>query len=163
MNKTPEKKTSKDKTLDRAVAEGKLAINCHCTALRKATRNVSQYYDSVLAPCGLRSTQRSILNHIARAGTPVMGDLAASLVLDRSALLHNLKPLQRDGYVEVTVDEEDKRARRVSLTALGQAKLEASTKLWNLAQKRFEQVYGAENAEVLRTALRVLANTEFDS
>ena len=54
---------------------------CNGTALRKATRRVSQLYDSVLAPCGLRSTQRSILIHIARAGAPTMGDLAAALVL----------------------------------------------------------------------------------
>lgn len=153
----------KDAAAEQLAAEGKLASNCHCTTLRKATRNVSQFYDSVLAPSGLRSTQRSILNHIARAGRPVMGDLADSLVLDRSALLHNLKPLQRDGYVDITVDEKDRRARRVSLTPLGQAKLEASRKLWSHAQKRFEEVYGAEKAEALRTALGVLASTEFEA
>src|ERR1700758_603334 len=74
---------------------------CNGTALRKATRRVSQLYDAVLSPCGLRSTQRSILIHIARTGTPTMGDLAAALVLDRSALAHNLKPLERDGFVAV--------------------------------------------------------------
>src|ERR1700722_9546579 len=80
---------------------------CNGTALRKATRRVSQLYDAILAPCGLRSTQRSILIHIARAGTPTMGDLAASLVLDRSALAHNLKPLERDGFVGITADPRD--------------------------------------------------------
>src|ERR1700678_2698905 len=68
---------------------------CNTTALRKATRRVSQLYDSVLAPTGLRSTQRSMLMHIARAGEPAMGELAAALGLDRSALTHNLKPLER--------------------------------------------------------------------
>ena len=72
---------------------------CNNTALRKATRRVSQLYDSVLAPTGLRSTQRSILLNIARFGSPTMGELAASLVLDRSALGHNLKPLVRDGLI----------------------------------------------------------------
>src|ERR1700735_2720798 len=103
---------------------------CNGTALRKATRRVSQLYDAVLAPCGLRSTQRSILIHIARAGTPTMGDLAAALVLDRAALAHNLKPLERDGFGAIIVDPADKRSRLVTLTEQGNAKLEESRRLW---------------------------------
>ena len=68
------------------------SLICHGAALRKATRRVSQLYDAVLAPCGLKVSQHSILSHIARAGAPSMTDLARLLVLDRSALAHNLKP-----------------------------------------------------------------------
>jgi DNA-binding MarR family transcriptional regulator len=134
---------------------------CNGTALRKATRRVSQLYDAVLAPCGLRATQRSILIHIARAGTPAMGDLAAALVLDRSALAHNLKPLERDGFVIVVVDPADKRSRLVKLTALGQAKLEESRRLWQKAQHRFEVTFGAEQASALRRSLALIASSGF--
>jgi DNA-binding MarR family transcriptional regulator len=134
---------------------------CNGTALRKATRRVSQLYDSVLAPCGLRSTQRSILMHIARAGTPAMGDLAAALVLDRSALAHNLKPLERDGFVAVIVDPADKRSRLVTLTAVGTAKLEESQHLWRQAQHRFEATFGPEQASALRQSLTVIASATF--
>src|ERR1700742_1680919 len=58
---------------------------CNCTALRKATRRVSQLYDSALEPCGLRTTQRAILNQIARTDTPALGELAEVLVMDRGA------------------------------------------------------------------------------
>ena len=134
---------------------------CNGTALRKATRRVSQLYDAVLAPTGLRSTQRSILIHIARAGTPTMGDLAAALVLDRSALAHNLKPLERDGFVAVTVDRADKRNRLISLTTKGRAKLEESQRLWRLAQQRFEAVFGPEEASQLRQSLGRISSVEF--
>jgi DNA-binding MarR family transcriptional regulator len=134
---------------------------CNGTALRKATRRVSQLYDAVLAPCGLRSTQRSILIHIARAGTPTMGDLAAALVLDRSALAHNLKPLERDGFVAVVVDPADKRNRLVTLTAMGTAKLEESQLLWLQAQHRFEAAFGAGEASALRQSLAVIASAPF--
>ena len=134
---------------------------CNGTALRKATRRVSQLYDAVLAPCGLRSTQRSILIHIARAGTPTMGDLAAALVLDRSALAHNLKPLERDGFVAVVVDPADKRNRLVTLTAVGQAKLEESQALWRQAQHRFETTFGAEQASALRQSLAMISSAAF--
>jgi DNA-binding MarR family transcriptional regulator len=134
---------------------------CNGTALRKATRRVSQLYDAVLAPCGLRSTQRSILIHIARAGTPTMGDLAAALVLDRSALAHNLKPLERDGFVAVVVDSVDKRSRLVTLTAVGTAKLDESQRLWRQAQHRFEATFGPEQASALRQSLAVISSATF--
>src|SRR5580704_15335757 len=89
------------------------AGRCNGTAIRRAMRRVSQIYDEALALCGLRSTQK--LDGIARAGRPTMGELAASLVLDRSALAHNIKPLEREGLVEVVADEHDKRNRLVVL------------------------------------------------
>jgi DNA-binding MarR family transcriptional regulator len=134
---------------------------CNGTALRKATRRVSQLYDAVLAPCGLRSTQRSILIHIARAGTPTMGDLAASLVLDRSALAHNLKPLERDGLVAVVPDPKDKRSRLVMLTERGNAKLQESMGLWKQAQDRFEAAFGSEQARAMRESLALISSPAF--
>jgi len=135
--------------------------SCNGTALRKATRRVSQLYDAVLAPIGLRSTQRSILMHIARAGTPTMGDLAAALVLDRSALAHNLKPLERDRLVRVVVDPQDRRSRLVTLTEAGHAKLAESLALWQQAQSRFEEAFGEDRAGALREALAVIASSAF--
>ncbi|MEP9365767.1 MarR family winged helix-turn-helix transcriptional regulator [Xanthobacter sp. VNH20] len=137
------------------------AGRCNGTALRKAMRRVSQLYDSVLAPCGLKSTQRSLLIHIARAGTPTMGELSAALVLDRSALGHNLKPLERDGLVALVPDVQDKRSRRVVLTPLGKAKLDASMALWAQAQARFEAVFGHDEAAALRASLERIASPEF--
>lgn len=138
------------------------ATRCNGTALRKAMRRVSQLYDEVLAPCGLRSTQRSLLMHIARAGNPTMGELAEALVLDRSALAHNLKPLERDGFIEIVVDDKDRRSRRIALTTLGNAKLAESMKLWAQAQRRFEHVFGEEEARALRATLHRIASSQFE-
>jgi DNA-binding MarR family transcriptional regulator len=135
---------------------------CNGTALRKATRRVSQLYDAVLASSGLRSTQRSILIHIARAGAPTMGELAAALVLDRSALAHNLKPLERDGLVAIETDPEDRRSRLVRLTPLGEGKLADSMGLWQAAQDRFEAAFGPDQARGLRAALALIASDEFE-
>ncbi|KRC78567.1 MarR family transcriptional regulator [Achromobacter sp. Root83] len=134
---------------------------CNGAALRKATRRVSQLYDTVLAPCGLKVSQHSILVHIARAGTPSMTDLARAMVLDRSALAHNLKPLQRDGYVRMTRDPLDGRSRRVELTETGRAKLVESRRLWKDAQSRFEAAYGAQRAADLRRSLADIFSDEF--
>jgi len=134
---------------------------CNCTALRKATRRVSQLYDSALEPCGLRTTQRAILNHIARAGTPSMGDLAEALVMDRGALTHNLKPLQRDGLVKISVDPQDRRNRLIALTAHGRARLAESDALWARAQRGFEASFGVAKSASLRKALEYLVSEDF--
>jgi DNA-binding MarR family transcriptional regulator len=135
---------------------------CNSTALRKATRRVSQLYDAMLAPVGLRSTQRSILIHIARAGQPTMGELAAALVLDRSALAHNLKPLEREALIKIFVDPSDKRSKLVTLTSKGNAKLRASLHLWKEAQRRFEAAFGRDEALALRRSLALISSPQFD-
>jgi len=137
------------------------AGRCNGTAMRRAMRRVSQIYDEALAPCGLRSTQKAVLDGIARAGRPTMGELAASLVLDRSALAHNIKPLEREGLVEVVADEHDKRNRLVALTEAGRAKLAQSMPLWEEAQRRFERAFGEEKARVFRATLDYIASPEF--
>jgi DNA-binding MarR family transcriptional regulator len=134
---------------------------CNCTALRKATRRVSQLYDSALEPCGLRTTQRAILNHIARSGTPPIGELAEALVMDRGALTHNLKPLERDRLVEIRVDPKDRRNRLVALTAAGRARLEESAALWQRAQDGFEAAFGVAKSASLRKALEYLVSEDF--
>ena len=138
------------------------ATRCNSTALRKATRRISQLYDEVLAPSGLRATQRSILIHIARVEAPTMTELADALVLDKSALAHNLKPLERDGLVEIFVDESDRRCRRVRLSSMGQEKLRVSAKLWESAQRRFEHVFGEKEAQALRTSLHLISSGAFE-
>ena len=134
---------------------------CNCTALRKATRRVSQLYDSALEPCGLRTTQRAILGQIARSGTPPLGELAEALVMDRGALTHNLKPLERDGLVAISVDPDDRRNRLVALTAAGRARLAESEPLWKRAQGGFEAAFGATKSASLRKALEYLVSEDF--
>lgn len=136
---------------------------CNGAALRKAGRRVSQLYDEVLAPSGLLLSQHSILVHIDRAGEPTMGDLARDMVLDRSALSHNLKPLERDGLVALAIDPHDRRSRRITLTAAGRRKLAQSKALWVQAQQRFETAYGAQKAANLRKLLGEIYTDEFSA
>jgi DNA-binding MarR family transcriptional regulator len=134
---------------------------CNASALRKASRRVTQLYDAALEPCGLTITQRSMLVHIERAGSPTITQLARDLVMDRSALAHSLKPLERDAYVVQLPDATDRRSRRIELTARGRDKLAESNKLWRGTQTRFEAVYGAKRAAALRVALAEIFSDEF--
>src|SRR5260370_17231633 len=75
---------------------------CTCGSLRKASRRISQFYDTALAPVGIKSTQHSILSEVdrgSREGPVTMCELATAMVMDRSTLGHNLKPLDRHHLV----------------------------------------------------------------
>ncbi|MEP6567089.1 MAG: MarR family winged helix-turn-helix transcriptional regulator [Mesorhizobium sp.] len=135
---------------------------CNNALLRRATRKLGQFYDDVLAPSGLKATQQGLLYQIHVGGEPAMGAIAAALVMDLSALGHTLKPLIRDGFLETFADPGDRRIKRVRLTPLGLVKLDEAMKLWHVAQQRFEDLVGKEQAANLRTALDGIAALDFD-
>jgi DNA-binding MarR family transcriptional regulator len=134
---------------------------CNGSALRKAGRRLAMLYGVVLAPSGLRQSQHSLLAHIERSGGQTISALAADMVLDRSALSHNLKPMVRDGLVALERDAADARAKRVVLTEAGQAKLRETQALWNVAHVRFEHLFGEDKAAALRALLEEVYSEEF--
>jgi DNA-binding MarR family transcriptional regulator len=134
---------------------------CHCTALRKASRRISQLYDVALAPSGLKTTQRAILAQIGRSQPTTVGALAEALVMDSGGLAHTLKPLIRDGLVAADVDPQDRRNRLIRLTAAGRKKLKESDVLWDAAQRRFESSFGGARSEALREAMLLLVSDNF--
>jgi DNA-binding MarR family transcriptional regulator len=136
---------------------------CHCTALRKASRRISQLYDTALAPSGLKTTQRAILAQIARFEPTTVGSLAEALVMDAGALAHTLKPLERDRLVAIDVDPDDRRNRLIALTSLGRARLSESDMHWENAQRAFETALGRVESDALREAMRSLVSGEFAS
>jgi DNA-binding MarR family transcriptional regulator len=136
---------------------------CTCGSLRKASRRVSQFYDTALTPVGIKSTQFSILSEIERGsyfGPVTMCELAGAMVMDRSTLGHNLKPLERDDLVALRLSNDDRRKRFVELTKKGQAKLRKSRLLWQRAEGRFEKIFGKRSAAELRAVLLNIAGNK---
>jgi DNA-binding MarR family transcriptional regulator len=137
-------------------------LPCCATAMRKATRRLTQLYDDALERCGLRSTQFAILAELdfKPGDPPTMAELAKLLVMDRSALGHNLQPLLRDGLVALKDSPTDKRRRLVVLTPQGRAKMKVAVKLWNEAEQRFRAVFGPSRAAKLRATLLEIARDD---
>jgi DNA-binding MarR family transcriptional regulator len=135
---------------------------CSNASLRKATRRLGKLYDSVLEPSGVRATQYVLLTQIYDLDHPTMAELARSLLMDLSATRHSLGPLIRDRLVRLKVDPDDRRVKRVTLTAPGIAKLKHAMQLWQTAQARFERAFGEARAAKLRSELSVLTSDEFE-
>ncbi len=132
------------------------AAVCACFNLRKASRAVTQHFNAVLQPCGLRSTQFVVLV-VARAEEPVlMTRLAGALVMDRSTLLRNLKPLEKAGLVKRS-RIAGQRSHSVRLTAKGRRALETAVPLWQKAQESFVEKLGGVRFKSLLSALSAVA------
>jgi len=134
---------------------------CSCTALRKATRRISLFYDAALAPAGLKTTQRAILAQILRSQPTTVGKLAEALVMDSGGLAHTLKPLERDRYIATAIDPADRRNRLISLTPRGLEKLAETDALWAGAEAGFEAAMGPAKLAALRDALAFLVSDAF--
>jgi DNA-binding MarR family transcriptional regulator len=119
-------------------------------------------YDRHLAESGLTTGQYSILMEISRRGkdAPTLSTLAAALIMDRTALTHTLKPLERDSLVELRIDPSDRRARLVHLTERGRRKLVSARAAWSAAQDRFNQSFGSDQAKALRALLRQVERSD---
>jgi DNA-binding MarR family transcriptional regulator len=141
-------------------------LACTHTSLRRAARRLGQLYDDALAPVGLTSPQALLLSQIetltaADGEGPTLQVLATRLAIQISALTHALRPLVRDGLVEVRPDLRDRRSKHAVLTAPGMLRLQAMYKRWNAANCRFEAVLGSEAAATLRAIADRIASPDF--
>jgi DNA-binding MarR family transcriptional regulator len=134
---------------------------CNCLAIRQAARHVTQFYDQLFAPVGLRATQFAILSRLRRDGPMTINALAAALVMDRTTLGRNILPLQRDGLIEIVASASDRRRRELHLSAAGAEKFRQASECWAIAQTRFDAVFGSRRAAALRGLLREVVASEF--
>jgi DNA-binding MarR family transcriptional regulator len=135
--------------------------DCNCLAIRQAARHVTQFYDQLFAPIGLRATQYAILSRLMREGPMTINALAAALVMDRTTLGRNILPLQRDGLIEIVASPADRRRRELCLSPAGREMQRQASARWAVAQTRFDEVYGSERAAALRGLLREVVASEF--
>jgi TetR/AcrR family transcriptional regulator, transcriptional repressor for nem operon len=135
---------------------------CSATLLRKASRRLSSLYDSALAGAGLTTTQYALLVEIdrQRSAPPTLTELAEAMVMDRSGLGHGLRPLQRDGLVQLVRGDVDQRSRQIVLTDKGRARRELAAPYWSEAEAQFASTLDEEAAAEFRHRLIAIARNE---
>jgi len=126
---------------------------CACFNIRKAARAITQLYDDVLRPSGLRVTQFSILAVTRRLEPVTVTRLAEETVTDRTTLTRNLKLLAEQRLVRIAPGE-DRREREVSLTDRGRAALAQSYPMWKDVQAQVAQRLGGERFRRMLSDLR---------
>ncbi|TGL88789.1 MarR family transcriptional regulator [Leptospira congkakensis] len=118
-----------------------IGSSCLNLSLRRTSRLITNYYDSMLKSSGLRITQFTVLSSIAYETDPSITDLARLTDIDRTTLQRSLDILNRDGYIKIE-KKEIGNVRSISLTKKGEITLAKAIELWKETQKSITEELG---------------------
>ena len=144
--------TTMTKALDFSAAE-----NCVCFNLRWVTRAVTQFYDAEMRRHGIRPTQGSLLASLQAKEIWSMAELSDWLGMDRTTLVRNLRPLQRDGLVQVGGGGRGTRVE-LRITAKGRKQIEKLAPAWKSAQSAVVKTLGEKRWSAILSDLETAAS-----
>ncbi|MGC9943696.1 MAG: MarR family winged helix-turn-helix transcriptional regulator [Verrucomicrobiota bacterium] len=117
--------------------------NCTCFNVRRTSRAITQFFDAQVRRHGVRPTQTTILGALRAKNGWSMADLSDWLGMERTTLLRNLRPLQRDGLVSAKSGGRDGHVQ-VNITQQGRTALANSLPAWRSAQDKVVAILGRE-------------------
>ena len=135
-----------------SIESGTKPSGCSNFKLRQLTRRVSQHYDAELGKIGLKTTQYSLLSHVARLGPIRPSELAQAMTIDASTLTRNLKPLVAAGWITVAAGS-DARSHKVAITPAGRDKRNDGQRYWKAAQNDLNALLGVEQVIALHALI----------
>jgi DNA-binding MarR family transcriptional regulator len=139
------------KTLDLTSVE-----NCTCFNVRRVSRVITQFFDAEVGRHGMRPTQTPILRALQAKNGWSMAELSQWLAMERTTLLRNLRPLQRDGLVRVTGGGRGGHVE-LEITAKGRKALANTHPAWRSAQDRVVAILGEERWSAIISDLQDVA------
>ncbi|WP_200902048.1 MarR family winged helix-turn-helix transcriptional regulator [Microvirga vignae] len=140
-----------------------LEITCyildHCLGLhlQRAARVVARRLDEALRPLDLTNGQFELLALLRQTPAQGIASVAERLGRDRTTITAILKPLKQRGLVAVTVNPDDSRGRRLSLTRAGRDLLAAAIPHWGRFHLRMDHLFANDEVDLLRRSLTTLS------
>ena len=131
---------------------------CLCLHVQRAARALARRFDDALRPVGLTNGQFSLMMSLNRPAPPPMKPVSELLAMDQTTLTAALKPLQRQGWVEIIVNPNDRRERLLQLTHAGKAALAAALPIWKATHADIEKQLISGNGDEVRRDLLVLSS-----
>ncbi|HSY19359.1 MAG TPA: MarR family winged helix-turn-helix transcriptional regulator [Candidatus Acidoferrales bacterium] len=116
--------------------------NCTCFNVRRVSRALTQFFDTGVRRHGIRPTQSPILRALHAKDGWSMAELSEWLGMERTTLLRNLRPLQRDGLVRAKGDRSGH--VELEITDKGRRILAKILPAWRTAQDRVVAILGQE-------------------
>ena len=130
--------------------------NCVCFNLRWVTRAVTQFYDAEMRRHGIRPTQGTILASLQAKDSWNMAELSDWLGMERTTLVRNLRPLERDGFVKVVGGGRGNRVE-LTITTKGRNQIEKLTPAWKSAQSAAVKTLGEKRWSAILSDLETAA------
>ena len=132
------------------------SLLCPCATVRRASRSVTQLFDMVLAPTGMKATQFVILRIIGAQQSVPQWKLAQEHTVAVETLSRRLAALRKKGLISLQIAGA-RGEHLYSLTPAGREALERAAPYWQRAQARLQQVVGEEELQRLVSCANRLA------
>ncbi len=123
--------------------------------VRQASRFLTGVFDEAFRPLGIQASQGHLLVTIATFGEKgaTISAIADALIMDRTTLTRNVRPLEKAGLVRVARSPDDARSRIVVLTHAGERTIGKMPHVWGNAMDRLQESLGTTNVRSLRKQL----------
>jgi DNA-binding MarR family transcriptional regulator len=125
---------------------------CMGLHIRRASRILTQIYDTALRPVELVLNQFTLLVAIHLVESTSITRLAEELFADQTTITRNLKLLEKRGLVAIEPGS-DRRVKLVSLTDEGLTILAQALPLWEKAQTEAQEQFGQQKWQALLSLL----------
>jgi DNA-binding MarR family transcriptional regulator len=112
-----------------------------CASFRRASRILTQHYDTALRPLGLRATQFTLLQALSQAGEVSQRTLGEILAIDSTTLTRTLAIMGRRGWI-ASRSGEDRRERCLSLSEAGRAEFKRARPHWEKVEQELRARLG---------------------
>lgn len=130
--------------------------------MRAANRTVAQFYDLVLAPTGLKSTQFVALQAIEESGEIAQCEFARNHSVAVETLSRRFSGLRQKGYIQARTG--DRHSERIySLTEKGRQALHDASPYWERAQERLRKVLGENECRAMVEMLERVRTAALDA
>jgi DNA-binding MarR family transcriptional regulator len=130
-----------------------LPTECALFNVKRAGRVMSKIYGKRLSAVGLKGAQFAILSVLNNHKEITYSLTAELLSMDRTSVTRALKPLERDGFVDIAPGKEDRRIRYISITTKGTTLFKNAMPFWEQAQTEFLEHMGDGNWKELKDLL----------
>src|SRR5689334_9988899 len=115
--------------------------NCTCFNVRRTARVITQFFDAEVRRHGMRPTQTPVLGALQAKSGWGMAELSEWLGMDRTTLLRNLRPLQRDRLVRAKGGGRGGHVE-LEITPKGRAVVAKTLPAWRSAQAKVVATLG---------------------
>jgi MarR family transcriptional regulator for hemolysin len=124
-------------------------------SIGRTAKLVRAWGDRALAPINSSVTEWILLFHIASEPSPGMSQTEIARFSDMGgpALVRHLDRLEREGIVQRTRDESDRRVMRVTITKVGLDRLDEIAAVMARCDEQLRSLLTTGEQEVLQTAL----------
>jgi DNA-binding MarR family transcriptional regulator len=126
--------------------------NCVCFNVRRVSRLITQFFDAEVRRYGLRPTQTPILGALQAKTEWSMAELSEWLGTERTTLLRNLRPLQRDGLIRVKGGGRGSHVK-IEITQKGRKALAKMLPAWRSAQDKVVATLGKDRWSTIMSDL----------